>query len=162
MDQISELKAMMTQFGSAIAKLEQRQGLNPQTRSIQAIATEQTSNFSPLSGNSQCDGVNQEQKTYSIAPNNLSSESGQLQNSSELLAESQSASDGNNSETYFSIPNTSFSHPNEVSSRMDYSYKNKNDQDREQVPLRKPLVSQAMKRNHKDHSHQSKKIKSEV
>ncbi len=30
---------------------------------------------------------------------------------------------------------------------MDYSYKTKNDQDRKDVPLRKPQVSEAMKRN---------------
>ena len=42
---------------------------------------------------------------------------------------------------------------------MDYSYKGKKDQDREEVPLRKPLVSQAMKRNKKDHLQKAKKIK---
>ncbi len=41
---------------------------------------------------------------------------------------------------------------------MDYSYKAKDDQDREDVPLRKPLVSQA-KRNSKHPTPQAKKIK---
>ena len=93
--------------------MKQTPGLKPQIRSIQFYVAEQTSNFSPLPGSTHCDGVDQELKTYSFAQNNISSESGQSRNFSELLAESQSASDGNNSETYFSIPNTSFSHPNE-------------------------------------------------
>ncbi len=45
---------------------------------------------------------------------------------------------------------------------MDYSYKTKDDQDREEVPLRKPLVSQALKRNNKDHPCKLKKIKPTV
>ncbi len=44
---------------------------------------------------------------------------------------------------------------------MDYTYKTKNDQDREEVPLRKPQVSEAMKRNHREHPRQTKKMKTE-
>ncbi|KAH9387997.1 hypothetical protein TYRP_009199, partial [Tyrophagus putrescentiae] len=46
-----------------------------------------------------------------------------------------------------------------LSRRLDYSYKGKNDQNREEVPLRKPFVSQAMKRNKKDHTQNAKKMK---
>lgn len=105
-----DLKAMFTKFGNTIAMLEQKHGLKPQ---VCPNASEQTFNFSPLSGNSQCEGVDQEQKTYSIAQNNLSSESDQSQIFSERLAVSQSVSDDNDSKTYFSFPSTSFSLPNE-------------------------------------------------
>ena len=53
------------------------------------------------------------QKTYSIAQNNFLSESGQSQDSSDLLAKSQSVSDDDNSKTYFSFPNNSFSFPHD-------------------------------------------------
>lgn len=73
--------------------MKQTPGLKPQIRSIQSYAADQASNFSPLPGSTHCDGVDQELKTYSFAQNNISSESGQSRNFSELLAESRSLSD---------------------------------------------------------------------
>ncbi len=37
-----DFKAMLTKFGNAVAMLKQKQGLKPQSRSIQSNATEQT------------------------------------------------------------------------------------------------------------------------
>ncbi|KAH9409195.1 hypothetical protein TYRP_023712 [Tyrophagus putrescentiae] len=128
-----DLKAMFTKFGNTIAMLEQKHGLKPQEILNAKVLTKNRKPTLSL-------------KTIF-----------QVKNWYENKLDSSSWKDFNIHINELADVCEYFFY--KISSRMDYSYKAKDDQNREDVPLRKPLVSQAMKRNAKNQPSVLKKMK---